>query len=590
MSRRREVVEALTRLSFVGELLGLPDFPSAAYAAAAWAARSFDGDFDGGFESGELLKALVFRGPPREVVEAVFAGVDVPRLTELEGQVPEGLFEIYELPGLGPKKVRALWRDLQVTTLGELEYAARENRLISLKGFGEKTQAKIIQAIADRRKFAGLFRLDQIIEAFAVLGKHLPGHRIALAGDARRGVAESDRLVAVVEAPEGLAPVQAKLLAAGLPGLLDSSREPNDSGAQDPSSASGPTQLRIAAVPAQLVPTSLEDFGCAAIFATGAPAHVEILVQRAAGLGFALSREGLTRSGTKVECRNESEVYEALGLVESEPERREAAVPLVEKGRPRRRLVSRSDLRGAIHNHTVASDGIGTLEQMRDAAIARGLTYLAITDHSQTAAYAGGLTPEKLLEQRARIDALNSGAKGSSCWLLRGVESDILATGALDYSSTELSGLDVVVASVHDRAAQGREAMTERLVTAASNPFTDVVGHPTGRLLLGARRPADFDLDRFLDSCARNGTAVELNASPQRLDLEADALARAKERGVMVSIGADAHSPEALDHLELGIYVARRAGLSPEDVLNTRSLEALREWLTGRRKRSLDRA
>ncbi|MBI4816695.1 MAG: hypothetical protein HY791_10580 [Deltaproteobacteria bacterium] len=580
MSRRREVVDTLSRLAFVGELIGPPEFPAGAYAAASWAARSYDGDFDRAFESGELLRGLAFRGAPRAVVEAIFAGAPITELSALQAQIPEGLFEVHELPGLGPKKVRTLWRDLGITTVGELEYAARENRLLGLKGFGEKTQAKLLHAIAERRKFAGMFRLDQIHEAFGVLKRSLDGVRVELAGDARRGVTEVDRLRAVALLEGSLSRVSAMLGSAGHEPLVAASATPSEPASDTVSGRLDRTSFELRVVSDPHV------FGVAFLHATGSQSHWDELSERATQLGMDLRPDGLFREKAKISCPEEGEVYDALGLVLIDPERREAGVPLVLKGTRRRRLIERRDLLGAIHNHTIASDGIGTLEQMRDAAVSRSLRYLAITDHSQTAAYAGGLTPEKLDMQRARISALNSDEGGKSCVLLTGVESDILADGSLDYDSNTLASLDVVVASVHDRIGHGREVMTKRLVAAASHPFSDVMGHPTGRLLLGARRPADFDLDEFLDACARSGVAVELNASPQRLDLDAEALAKAKSRGVLVSIGADAHAPEALDHLELGVVVARRAGLSAEDVLNTRTLEELRAWLSVRKAKA----
>lgn len=241
-------------------------------------------------------------------------------------------------------------------------------------------------------------------------------------------------------------------------------------------------------------------------------------------------------------------------------------------------LVTRSDLRGALHNHTIASDGTATLEQMRDAAAARGLTYLGISDHSVSAFYARGLDHERLLEQARTIATMEA----NGCTLLSGVESDILQDGALDYADDVLSELDLVIASVHRRHAQTAEQMTARMVAAAQNPWTAVVGHPTGRLLLG-RDPSEYDMGAFLDACATHGCAVELNANPHRLDLNERHLAMAKERGLLVSIAADAHSVDELDHLDYGITIARRAGLTAEDVLNARSLGELSAWLGERR-------
>jgi DNA polymerase (family 10) len=244
--------------------------------------------------------------------------------------------------------------------------------------------------------------------------------------------------------------------------------------------------------------------------------------------------------------------------------------------------VRREDLRGALHNHTTASDGTASLAEMRAAASAWGLEYLGVSEHSEAAFYARGLDAIRLRAQRAEIADANARVAGPV--LLTGVESDILDDGALDVPGDILAELEVVVASVHKRLGQGREAMTARLVCAVRSPWTDVLGHPTGRLLFG-RPSADIDMETLLDACAEVGCAIELNGSPQRLDLAPAALAMAKERGVLVSIAADAHATSELCHLEHGIAVARHAGLRAEDVLNTRSVVELRAWLAARRAR-----
>ena len=232
-----------------------------------------------------------------------------------------------------------------------------------------------------------------------------------------------------------------------------------------------------------------------------------------------------------------------------------------------------------LHNHTLASDGSHSIEQMRDAAAAAGLAYFGISEHSVSAFYARGLQADALTEQTKKIAELNSA--GAGCVLLTGVESDILEHGELDYPPEILSGLEVVIASIHRRYRHDRETRTQRLVNAAKNPLTTCIGHPTGRLLLG-RKPGDFDVEELLDACAESGCAIELNANPARLDLSAEHLMKAKERGVLVSISADAHSIQEIRNLDHGVAIARRAGLTVDDVLNCRPLEALRAWLQDR--------
>ncbi|TNF35252.1 MAG: PHP domain-containing protein, partial [Deltaproteobacteria bacterium] len=317
--------------------------------------------------------------------------------------------------------------------------------------------------------------------------------------------------------------------------------------------------------------------------ATGAAAHVAALEAHAAEQGALFGPVGLYRGSERVPCPEEAGVYAALGLHPTAPERREEGVPLLALGKARPRLLRREDLRGALHNHTTASDGVHGLTVMRDAARLLGLGWLGVSEHSQSAAYAGGLEPAALERQLAEIARLNGDDAG--CTLLTGVESDILRDGELDYADALLARLDVVVASVHTRFRQTPEEMTRRMVNAASNPWADVIGHPTGRLLLG--RPAsEYDVEALIDACAASGCALELNANPQRLDLGPRYLAMAKERGVKVSIAADAHSAPALSHLDFGVTVARRAGLTPEDVLNGLTLPELRAWLAPRKARA----
>lgn len=538
MASRRSVIEAFERLAFAAELLDDPRAQS--WGRAAWALRNLEGDMKEMRESGALEEVRGIGKGTIAVLDQVFAGQRPDALAALEAQLPPGLFEIRRIKGLGPKKVKQLWQELGITSLGELEYACRENRLVDLKGFGKKTQANVLKSIADARKGDGMMRRDRahmlLAPYLAAIEAHPGADRAIAVGEMRRG-AELVRDLAVLVT--GSDPEAAIAAAAG----------------------ARPPEAKIAAHA-----VARDRFGTSAVRLTGSVEHVAALEARGVDLERAYAEE--------------KDVYDAAGVCYVEPERREANVPLIEKGKAAPRLVRLEDLRGALHNHTLASDGTATLEQMRDAAQKRGLEYLGISEHSHTAFYARGLDVAQLRGQTDEIARLN--AQGSTCTLLTGVESDILEHGELDYGADVLSELEVIVASVHKRHAQDSAQMTERMVNAASNPFTAIVGHPTGRLLLG-RAPSEYDVGAFLDACAKSGCAVELNANPHRLDLNEEHLAMAKERGVLVSIAADAHSMDELDNLRFGIDIARRAGLGPEDVLNTRTLPELRAWLSERK-------
>lgn len=544
-SSRRQVVDTFERLAFAAELLEDPRARS--YGQASWALRNVEGDIAEKRESGELAELRGIGKSALAIIDEVLAGQRPEALAKLEAELPAGLFEIRRIKGLGVKKVSALWKELGITSLGELEYACKENRLVDLKGFGKKTQASVLAQIAELSRTQGLMRRDRaraLLEPYvAALAAHSGVSHAIIVGDYRRGFEVVRELAVLVAGDE--------------PGA-----------AIDAAAAARPPEMPITVHVADAA-----HFGARALALTASEAHVEALAARAHDRGLVLE----AIAGT-----DEEDVYRALELVPTEPERREAGVPLVEVGKARPRLVTREDLRGALHNHTVASDGTATLEAMRDAAAARGLDYLGISEHSVSAFYARGLDVEKLREQVARIAVLNGEA--SPCVLLTGVESDILAEGELDYADHVLDELEVVVASAHRRHSQSAAQMTARMVAAAKSPHTAVIGHPTGRLLLG-RSPSEYDVGAFLDACAESGCAVELNANPHRLDLNEQHLAMAKERGVLVSIAADAHAVEELDNLEYGVTIARRAGLTPDDVLNARPLDGLREWLAARRAR-----
>lgn len=561
MTDRRTVVRTLDKIAFGSAVTG--GRSGRTYAAAARTLARIEGDLHDLHASGALSKVKGIGPSVLKVVGDVLAGRVPERLAKVEAEVPAGLFELRRVRGLGASKIAILWKELGVTSLVDLEYACTENRLVDLDGFGERSQASILEALQRVLKDRGRFRRDQIAAAVAALTPELdalPGvsrHRVV--GQYRRGYELVDDGLQVVVVGDAL---DAEDVASALGGHADG---------------------RTASVVVEGVPVTLHvgdrpaQFGGLSVLHTGSQEHLQSLQDGAA-------EDGVYFDELLESSEEEEAVYAALGLHTPPPERREAGVVLAPRGNPGPRLVRLTDLQGALHNHTTASDGRDSLETMQQAAAAMGLRYLGISEHSHSAHYAGGLDADALRAQREAIAAANGAA--ASCVLLAGVESDILADGSLDYPDEALEPLEFVVASVHQRHGQGGQEMTRRMEVAASNPYTDVIGHPTGRLLLG-RPPTDLDVERLIDACAASGCAVELNASPHRLDLDARALAIAKERGVMVSIAADAHSAGALRNLEYGVAVARRAGLTPQDVLNCLPLDLLRTWLADRRTRAL---
>jgi DNA polymerase (family 10) len=425
--------------------------------------------------------------------------------------------------------------------------------------------------IATLRSQHGAMRLDEARALLLPLVTALAqsGARAELASDARRAleVVRDLRLVTTAK-PSAIAALLSSLLPAA--GAVDDDEGGPEDGAPVASSAGGVVVLAAGNARIHVVCADDEGYARALLHATGSAGHLDKLRVHARERGLVLE---------DVVAADEDGIYRALGLVPTDPLRRADDVPLALEGKAAPKLVTRGDLTGALHNHTTASDGVASLAQMAAAAAQRGLSWLGITDHSQSAGYAHGLDAARLSSQRDEIVAHNR--SGAACTLLAGVESDILRDGALDYPDAVLAKLDVVVASVHQRYGQRGPEMTARMVTAARHPGVHVIGHPTGRLLL-SRAATELDVSALVEACGQNGCALELNANPARLDLAVEHLVLCRERGVLVSIAADAHSEAALDHLDYGILMARRAGLLPEHVLNARPLAEVQTWLRAR--------
>lgn len=534
---RRAVTDALSELAFCAEMLGDDRVDGKAVAGLSWALRSLV------VPEGDDARAAMLRLPdvtPRlaAVIDDALADREPPFVAELKRLLPPGLLEMRRIKGLGPKKIQKLWKDLGIESIGELEYACKENRLVTLDGFGAKTQQAVLDQLQAAQNDSGLYRRDHAEDLALPFIDMLKkaGHEAVLAGDHRRGCELIKDIVVVTTgpAPEGAPPV-----------------------------------VRFVAS------VKAESFGVALVLATGSEAHVQALRERRADL------EGVVG-------KDEAAVYAALGLAFVAPEEREAGVVLTAIGKARPRLVERKDLQGALHNHTTASDGTASLLELSSAAALWGLQWIGVSDHSQSAGYAHGLDERRLKDQRkdvAAVNAQHASSPAAVAFVFAGVESDILKDGSLDYDDDVLFALDCVVASMHQRYGQKGAPLTERLVKAASHRAVDVVGHPTGRLLL-SRPAAEFDVPALIEACARSGAAVELNANPARLDFSERWLRLAKERGVLVSIAADAHATDEIPYLEHGLAVARRAGLTAEDILNARSRSELQTWLAARRTRA----
>jgi DNA polymerase (family 10) len=466
-----------------------------------------------------------------------------PSLEKLRKEVPAGVLELFAIPGLRPDKILKLYQELGVTSLAELEAAAKEDRIRKVKGLGASLQTKILQnlSIVNRTGEIQLHLhkakalLEQAISS--IKREHPEYSRVEIAGDFRRGCELVCDLALVA---------QAKTVSSE-------------------SESSGGLNLTI---------TDKKHFGARLLHATGSPAHLELLGALARDRGFELKPDGLYRGTKLVAATAEEDIYKALDMQFIEPELREGRDEIERAANyALPKLVCDQDLRGILHCHTTASDGTETLETMAEATRARGFEYFGVADHSQSAHYAGGLSLEQIAEQHREADRLNN-RYGKSFRILRGIEADILADGSLDYPDSILEDFDFVVASVHSRFNMPKKEQTERIVKAIRNPNTTILGHMTGRQL--QRRPGyEIDTDQILITCAECGVAVEINAHPWRLDLDWRWHQKALGYGCIFSINPDAHSIRELDNMHWGIEMARKGGLSTDRILNAMPLPEL---------------
>lgn len=573
---RGAVADAFDEIAALLDLLGENPFKGRAYASAARTLRGLDRDLGDLVASGEIRKLKGIGDALAQKISTLVAKGDLPYLEELRARVPRGLLEWLGIPGLGPQKARVIHERLGISTLGELEYLCRQGRLRALDGFGEATERKILEGIERLRRDSGL-HLQPLVRGeaarlLAILRRTEGVLRAEVGGSVRRCV-ETSRNVDLVAAADRPEPALAAFASArGVAEVID--RGPDRCSVR---LESGP-QANLRVVPPRSFPFALAH-------ATGSREHNAALRARANRLGLDLDESRMTRrtDGSEVECADEEAIFRELGLPWIPPELREGEgeIEAAESGRLPR-LVEAGDLRGVLHCHSVWSDGLATVAEMAEGARALGMSYLGLCDHSRAAAYAGGLSPERFREQWKEIEGLNA-SYGGSFRILRGVEVDILPDGSLDFPDDCLEKFELVVASVHSRFGLDREAQTERLVRAARHAPVDMMGHPTGRLLL-ARDPYPLDLPRVLDAAAERGVAVEINAHPQRLNLDARALRYGLARGMRTSVNPDSHSVAGLRDVEYGLGTARRGGCRAEDILNAWPLDRLLDHLAARRR------
>lgn len=489
-------------------------------------------------------------------------------LRRLRREVPPAITELLRIPGLGPKRVKALYHDLDVQTVEQLYKAAKDGRIRALPGFGIKTEQNIQAAAEAHAATSHRFKLavaGQYADSLAAYLQGIPGvGRVVVAGSYRRmreTVGDLDILVTAGQDSSVMA-------------RLAKYDEVREVASQGDTRASFILKSGIQ-VDVRVVPE--ESYGAALLYFTGSKAHNIAIRRLGQERGLKINEYGVFRSRDRIAGETEASVYRSVGLPFIPPELREDRGE-IEAARANRLpdLVELADLRGDLHAHTKATDGHNTLEEMARAAQDRGLEYLAITEHSRRLTVAHGLDPQRLAKQMDQIDRLNETFSGFI--LLKGIEVDILEDGGLDLPDELLGRLDLVVGAVHSKFDLPRARQTSRILRAMEHPHFTLLAHPTGRLL-EQRAPYDVDMLKIIRAARQRGCHLELNAHPERLDLLDTYCLMAKEEGVLVSVNSDAHSVPDLDNLRFGIGQARRGWLAPQDVLNTRSLAQLRPLL-----------
>src|SRR5437588_1922297 len=564
---------------------GSNPFEGRAYQNAARAVSALDGDIEQLTREGKL-KGIPGLGSTivKRIEELVTTG-NMAFYEELQATTPPIKLEMMRIPGVGPKKINAIYNELHVNSIAELEQAIREDKVAHLPGFGKKTQDNILQGIAFLTQHSGRFlypvaeeEAGRIHAALATLPETI---RLEVAGSLRRRretIKDIDMVASVADDASDEARRKIMDFFTSQPSV-EAITGKGDTKSSVVLGSGIAMDLRV--VKDSQFPYTLHHF-------TGSKDHHIPLRRRALNMNMTINDYGLFKGKEPhlelVPCKDETDIYAALGMAYIEPELREDMGEIeaaVNGTLPA--LVQESDLQGVLHVHSTWSDGQNTIREMAEACIVRGLTYLGLTDHSKTAAYAGGLNEEDLRRQHEEINLLNKEYAGHLL-ILKGIECDILRDGSLDFADDVLATLDFVVASIHSLFNLSPQEQTARMLRAISNRYVDIIGHPTGRILLG-REGYALDLDAVIDAAAQHNVCIEINAHPSRLDLDWRYVRRARDKGIKIPIDPDAYVISGLDDMRFGIGIARKGWLQASDVLNTMTTDAVLDFFRSRRKR-----
>jgi DNA polymerase (family 10) len=574
---KKDIVEVLERIGTMMEIKGENPFKIRAYSAGARTLQTMEEDLGEVIEAGRLGDIPGIGKALTEKIETLYTTGGLEFYDKLVGSVPSGLMDLLDIPGLGGKKIKVLHEKLDVDSIESLTVACQEGKVAELKGFGKKTEEKILSGIKNREAYAARHLWW---DARSVVEKILPGleglpevERVEAAGSFRRGmetVGDLDFLVA----SSNPSPIMDWFTS------MDGIAEVTAHGDTKSSiRLEGGMQADLRVVPSEQFYFALHHF-------TGSKDHNVRMRQKALSLGLSLSEWGLrpeeekdsSRKAGPVEANSEEDIFRALGLQYVPPSLREGMgeVEAAERNELPE-LLEFSDLKGCFHNHTTASDGRNTLEEMAEEADRRGWEYLGISDHSKASFQANGLDEERLSKQVQAIREINQSGK-FRVHLFAGSEVDILSGGKLDFEDSDMDSLDYVVASVHAGLTQDEETMTARLLKVLEHPKVTMLGHMSGRLLL-KREPSRMNVQKIIDAAIANGKIIELNANPMRLDMDWRHWRRAAEKGLLCCINPDAHALHHFDFQHAGVLAARKGWLTAKEVFNTRTLTEVKDYL-----------
>jgi DNA polymerase (family 10) len=569
----QQLADIFRKIGDLLEIKGENIYKILAYRKAADSLSNLGQDINEIWKQGKLTELDGVGKAIAEKIDELLSTGHLGFLDKLEQEVPESLAGMLQVPDLGPKKVALFWKQLGITKLGELEKAAREGKLRSLPGMGEKSEAKIIagiEALGRRTDRIPLGRAWPFAEELLDYLRSAPGVKaVELGGSLRRMRATVGDIDILAAAKDSSDVMEAFVTRKDVARVL----------------GKGGTKASVEfrqGLRAQLWVHPPEHWGTALVYATGSKDHNVRLREYALKKGFSLSEHSLTREdGSEITCEREDQVYQALGLPWIPPELREdrGEVQAAING-TLPRLIELTDIKADLQMHSTWSDGKLSIHQMAEAALLRGYQLIAITDHSHGLGVVGGMSPEDVLEQRKEIDTVSK-ELGQKIHILQGAEVEIKSDGSLDYPDEVLAKIDFVLAALHTGLRQPRQKVTERMINAIHNPHVDMIPHPTGRLLPD-REGADLDMDAVLAAAAEADVVMEINAHPARLDLNDVNAKRAIELGIKLSINTDAHSAEDMDLMHFGVSTARRAWVESDQVINTWNPSKVLKWLKSR--------